>query len=306
MLTAHITARNYCKMKKVKVIMIDAFRPEYLNYAPYLASLTNKFQWGELEMPIGHGGGIETFFRGESKVLATFYKKENSSLRWIRSFIFLEKFGKIGRLVIDCLINFLRFVEGKELHKTGKIPLRQLWKMEMNDSKKAYKNLEIEYFYISELDKVGHKYGPESEEIRKAVREVDRKISTMNFDMIFSDHGMMEVKKVVSIPETEDCMIESDMARFWGKKPVIKIKEGKWIEWPDKSYGDYIFLANPGVLIFPNYWNYSKIKGMHGYDGKTPEMKGIYIIKREGKRKDLRVRELHLILKEMLKKLNVY
>jgi len=280
-------------MKKLKVIMIDAFKPEYLKHAPYLSSLIKKFEWGELEMPIGHGGGMEIFFRGNSNVLATFYKKENSSLKWIKNFIWAEKFGKIGRLFVDCLINFFRLIKGKELHRTGKIPLRQLWKFEMHDSKKVWKDLNVEYKYFPELDRIGHKYGTKSLEIVKEIRKIDKDISKMDFDIILSDHGMMDVQKTISVPETKDCIIDTDMARYWGEKPKFNFENGKWIEWEDKSFGDFIFLANPGVLIFPNYWSGSKDKAMHGYDGKHPEMKGIYILKKQGKKKDLKVEELH-------------
>ena len=163
--------KSYCKMKKFKIVMIDAFKPKYLEYAPYLSSLTKNYQWGELEMPIGHGGGMEIFFKGKSTMLATFYKKENSSLKWIKNFIFLDKFGKIGKLIIDCIINSLRFIQRKELHRTGKIPLKQLWKLEMNNSKEAYSKMKVKYIYFSDLDKMGHKYGTKSSKLIKTIKK---------------------------------------------------------------------------------------------------------------------------------------
>jgi len=290
-------------MKKLKIIMIDAFKPEYLKYAPFLSSLTKKCQWGELEMPAGHGGGMEIFFKGKSDALATFYKKQNSSLRWTKHFTWLEAFKELGRIKIDFMINFPRLIRNKELHRTGKIPLKQLYKMEMHDSKEDYKNLNVTYRYFPELDKKGHKYGTESKEIEREIRKLDRKISKMKFDILLSDHGMADIKKTISVPETKDCLIESDMARYWGEKPDFSSREGRWIKWQNKSYGDYIFLANRGVLILPNYWQRNKkVKAMHGYNGKDKEMKAFYLIKKEGKRKDLKVEELHKILEEMLKR----
>lgn len=296
-------------MKKLKIIMIDAFKPEYLKYAPYLSSLTKKYQWGGLEMPPGHGGGMEIFFKGKTDALASFYKKENSSLSWIRFFLWIEIFRDFGRIIIDCMINFPRLIQGKELHKTGKIPLKQLYKMEMIDSKKFYKNLPIKYKYFSKLDKVGHKYGTESQEIIKEIKKIDKKISKMDFDIILSDHGMANIKKVVSVPETEDCIIDSDMVRYWGDEKELEeireklpLKDWKILNWSNKKFGDLIFLAETGVLISPNYWyGNKKIKAMHGYDGKDKEMKALYIIKKDGKKKNLKIEELHKIFEEMLK-----
>ncbi len=306
--------------------MIDAFKPSYLRYAPYLSSLTKKYEWGELEMPAGHGGGMEIFFKGKTDTLATFYKKENSSLNWIRYFTWLEKLGKLGRIAVDCMINFPRLIKNQELHRTGKIPLRQLYKMEMHDSKRDYKNLPIIYRYFPELDRIGHRYGTESREIINAIRKIDKKISKMKFDIILSDHGMADVNKIISVPKTKDCIIESDMVRYWGTeeelkeiKKLLPAEQGKIIAWLDKNYGDLIFLANKGVLILPNYWQGNrKVKAMHGYDGKSEDMSAFYIIKskaddkgkeedkggadkNEGKRKDLKAEELHKIFEKMLK-----
>ncbi len=287
-------------MKNLKIIMIDAFKPEYLKYAPYLSSLTKKFQWGELEMPTGHEGGVEIVFSGSSDKLALFYKEKNSSLKFLKYFTFLERFGKAGRFAIDSLVNFPRLLKGYELFKTGNIPLGQLCKFEFSVNKPFYKTKGIEYEYFGELDRIGHKYGTSSKEIISAIKEIDRKISKMDFDIIFSDHGMIDIHKEISVPITDNCFIDSDMARYWDKKPEFNPKYGKWIEWDNKKYGEFIFLANPGVLISPNYWQgKSMVKAMHGYNGKNQELKGIYIVNKKGDKKNLKAEGLNKIVKEM-------
>jgi len=284
----------------MKIIMIDAFKPEYLKYAPYLSSLTKKFQWGELEMPIGHEGGMDIFFSGNSDKIALFYRKENSSLSFLRYFSFLERFGKIGRFAIDCIVNLPRFLKGYELFRTGNIPLKRLCKFEFSVNKPPYKIKGVKYSYFRDLDSMGHKYGTDSPEVIKAIKKVDKKLSGLNFDIILSDHGMADIKKIISVPETENCFIDSDMARYWGEKPKFSSKDGKWIRWENKAYGDYIFLANEGVLILPNYWQGNKlVKAMHGYNPKSKDMKAFYIIKKEGRKKNMKVKELHRIFLEM-------
>jgi hypothetical protein len=284
----------------MRVIMIDAFKPEYLKYAPYLSSLTKKFQWGELEMPAGHEGGMEIFFTGDSNNLALFYKNGKSSLSFIKHLTFLEKFGKLGRFIVDSLVNLPRFLRGYELFKTGKIPLKQLWKFDFSVNKPFYKIKGVEYKYIQDLDAIGHKYGTKSQEMISAIKNVDKKLSKMKFDIILSDHGMVDIKKIISAPNTDNCFIDSDMARYWGEKPDFNSRYGKWIEWKDKRYGDFIFLANTGVLIFPNYWQgEASAKAMHGYDGKDKDMKAVYIINKEGNKKNMKVEELNKIFTEM-------
>jgi hypothetical protein len=289
--------------------MIDGFKQEYLESAPYLKSLTKKNMWGSLEMPPGHWGALEIFFKGYSTKLALFYKGEGG-FRWLRLFSFLENFGKFGRIIIDAIFNFPRFVKGQELFKTGCIPLKYLSEFDVCIGKPFHKNLPVEYIEIREIDKTGHKYGTKSGELKKIVGKVDRKISKMDFDIILSDHGMVDITGTARVSKTENCFIDSDMARYWGSKEELEkikrelpLKDGKIIEWPDKRFGQLIFVAKTGVLILPNFWQGGKkVKAMHGYDGKHKEMKAFYIINKKGKKKDLKVEQLHEIFKKMLRK----
>ncbi|VVB83576.1 Type I phosphodiesterase / nucleotide pyrophosphatase [uncultured archaeon] len=280
----------------MKIIMIDSFKPEYLEYAPYLSHLTKKFQWGELEMPLGFEGGMKTFFYGGNDMLAFFHKKENSRLKWTK------KVQWMGRLPVEILINLQRLLSRKRLFRTGNIPLKKLYKFDTEIGKPFEKIRGVEYLYIGEIDKIAHKYGTKSEETKKIIREIDRRVSKLKFDIILSDHGMIDIKKIISVPETKDCMIDSTFARYWGEKPNFNSKDGEWIDWKDKRYGDYIFLANPSVLILPNYWQGRiPVKAMHGYNPKCREMNGIYILNEEGKKKNLKVIELNKIFREKLK-----
>ncbi len=287
----------------MKVIMIDAFKPSYLEHAPYLKSLTEKYQYGELDMGIGHWNGVETLFSGKSEIISLFYKSNNNSLKFIRYFLWLKIFGKIGRFLVEALVNFPRLMNGYELVKTRNIPLNILYKFNISVKRHFAKKDDIEFRYFGELDKIGHKYGTKSLEIIKAINEVDKKISKMGWDLIFSDHGMADIEKTIEVPITEDCFIDSDMARYWGNEKELKIireklplEYGKIINWNEK-YGNLIFLANTGILIYPNFWNEKLVKAMHGYDGKDKDMKAFYIIKINGKRKDLVAEELYNELK---------
>ena len=289
--------------------MIDGFKPEYLQHAPYLNSLTQKNQWGELEMPPGHWGGVEILFKGQSDVLAVFYKSKNSSLKFVKYLSWLKKFGNLGRFVMDSIINFIRLIKRQELFRTGKIPLDKLHKFDIAIKKHFAKSKDIEYIYIPELDELGHKCGTKSPEMIEAIKKIDKQISELDFDLIFSDHGMADIAKKISVPITKDCFIDGDMARYWGDKEELEkikkqlpLKDGKILDWPNKKYGQLIFLANTGTLIFPNFWETTPSKAMHGYDGKHKDMKAIYILNKKGKKKNIKVAELYKIFREMRKK----
>ena len=51
------------------------------------------------------------------------------------------------------------------------------------------------------------------------------------------------------------------------------------IPWGDKRYGDIIWWANTGVLVFPDFFHrVKKYKGMHGYDPSKYENQGTCIV----------------------------
>jgi predicted AlkP superfamily pyrophosphatase or phosphodiesterase len=135
--------------------------------------------------------------------------------------------------------------------------------------------------------------------------------------IVLGDHGMLRVNKYLdlikfikentSLKINKDFIVflDSTIARFWcfNEKSKIEIKEllsnepfSKYgtvidkqiakefnIPYTDKRYGDIIWWANPGVLIFPDYFHkYKKYKGMHGYNPKDKNSHGFCIISYNG------------------------
>lgn len=50
------------------------------------------------------------------------------------------------------------------------------------------------------------------------------------------------------------------------------------IPWPDRRYGDHLWLANPGVLVFPDFFHrIAPYKGRHGYDPSLSESQGVCV-----------------------------
>lgn len=273
-----------------KIIMVDAFKPEYLEYAPYLRSLTKKYMYGRIKVPTGFICGMDIFFHGKSDILAKFRRSDN--LKWTKYFYWLGKFP------LAIIINTIRLLKNnKEFFWLYNIPLKKLQYFDVSIKKPLHENSGFEYKRIGELDPITHKYGTKAKETREAIKKIDGMLKNKDFDVLLSDHGMMNTKETISVPETDICFIDGIMARYWDKKPKINSKKGRWIR-GNKKYGNHIFLANPGVLIYPNYWNNIPDKGMHGYLGSCKEMDGFYIIKKKGDKKDVSMRTLNRLLKK--------
>lgn len=293
---------------KTKIICIDALKPEHIQYMPYLKSLTEKYMHGRLTPPLGFMSAEEVFLKGKSNILAFFYYNKNSFTKWTKKFSFLEIFGFYGRFFLNIVINIQAIIKRKHLMRTYNLPIKRLWYLD-TEIKSIRSNKNMDYIYINELDKIAHKYGTFSEKTIKCLRKIDRKLKKINFDILFSDHGMMDINKVIKVPESEICIIDSTLARYFGKKEELEkikiklpLKSGRIINWPDKKYGQLIFLANPGCLILPNFWQGNcPVKAMHGYDNYNKEMHGFYLIKKQGKERSLFMKELHESFKELWK-----
>lgn len=162
----------------------------------------------------------------------------------------------------------------------------------------ALKALAKDYWFIllklGSLDRLGHKYGPESEEVTRRLGEIDKIVkqvitrgtelnSRVHF-IIFSDHGMVPVSENVDLgqvlqglplrmPDDYLLFLNSTVANFWfhnerAKEIIVeelgKMKQGIVL---DKSklaeleienigpeYGDLMFALEEGYVFFPDYY----------------------------------------------------
>ena len=135
------------------------------------------------------------------------------------------------------------------------------------------KDFDFYPIYISILDAVGHKYGPESVEMKNALMQIDRELKTFyekvtssphNPAVIFcGDHGMSTVTSTIDIknaiddlkmldsePVIVDMFLDSTMARFWLKGENVdefnilkthleSVFKGKGILVNRENYNDY-------------------------------------------------------------------
>ncbi|HRF48141.1 MAG TPA: alkaline phosphatase family protein [Anaerolineales bacterium] len=175
------------------------------------------------------------------------------------------------------------------------------------------------YVQLSELDSLGHQYGPGSVQVRDACHRTDVLIAALlehcysQFQAVdvvaFGDHGMLSVFKTLDLETRLRALpwkqgrdytyfLDSTMARFWyhsaaARRDVLATlsatteghvlsedeKRAYHIEYCDPRNGDTYYLANPGVLLFPNFFQHqAPVKGMHGYDPELPDNQGVLII----------------------------
>jgi hypothetical protein len=166
------------------------------------------------------------------------------------------------------------------------------------------------YLHFAELDWNGHRYGPESCQYRKALKELDtavevvyRHLSSM-FDevngVIFGDHGMVSIQRLVDVdaalrktdlrvPRDYVYFLDSTQARFWfqhesarriTEKALASLEGGRILREEDHKhlhirfhhdrFGQLIFVADGHTLIFPNFFQH--LSSAQGMHGYLPDV----------------------------------
>lgn len=175
------------------------------------------------------------------------------------------------------------------------------------------------FFLIGNLDRIGHKYGPNSPELSNELSIVDRGIKEVvncalsRFDevslVIIGDHGMVEVTKTLDIKgifkglkskfgKDYIYFLDSTMVRFKIftqearneiKEALLDVKDGHMLDedeigryhlnYGHTKFGDIIFVVDPGVLVFPSYYDTrTPVKGMHGYLPENTEQQSYFLL----------------------------
>ncbi len=174
----------------------------------------------------------------------------------------------------------------------------------------SLKKYDVSYLHIWQLDALEHKYGLHSNQAKEYLKEIDTELKklTQNKKMniiIFSDHGGVNVTKTknpLPIIKKYDCdyFIGSTTLQIWLKnKDKSKLDELKkelkqkdflvydknniekqlFIPYKREFVGDVLAFVKPGHQIYPDFFrDTARVKSMHGYSEKTPELNGLFII----------------------------
>jgi hypothetical protein len=129
---------------------------------------------------------------------------------------------------------------------------------------------------------------------------------------VFSDHGMancdelLDLKRAIEeldlrMPQDYAVVYDSTMARFWFfndrarwkvTECLKNVREGRIVDdeelkqlgafFPDRYFGELIFLVKEGVLITPSHMGARPIRGMHGYHPDDPNSFAFICTNQEG------------------------
>jgi hypothetical protein len=178
-------------------------------------------------------------------------------------------------------------------------------------------NTQLAFVYLHHIDMASHVLGIESRLFWRSVRKTDAHVGaiTEHFAerfpghrlIVFSDHGMSRVDRIVSYPDlwthprfpSDFCFaLDATMVRLWfsGEDPALRddIRRrvaagapGRFLtsaelaafrlDLSDRLYGDEIYLLEPRTAIFPNFHSMQRPKAMHAYDPDDLEQQGIFI-----------------------------
>jgi Type I phosphodiesterase / nucleotide pyrophosphatase len=179
------------------------------------------------------------------------------------------------------------------------------------------------FVHLPALDALGHQYGPGSREVQAQLGGVDRLCELIThraldlFDdpvLVFAgDHGMLPVVRHANPAARIEAtglrfghdlayFIDSTMVRCWyfteAARRTVRAafagcEGGKWLDAPDRRRwqidgidarnGEDYFLADPGVVFSPSFFDWTGEhvpRGMHGYAPDAVDNRGLFLAHR--------------------------
>jgi hypothetical protein len=173
------------------------------------------------------------------------------------------------------------------------------------------------FVYLHHIDMASHVLGIDSRLFWRSVQKTDTHVDAIvqRFKkrfrdhrlIVFSDHGMSKVDRIVSYPDLwthprfprDFCFaLDATMIRLWwesddqGLRAEVRGRvaagaPGRFLsaddiarfrlDLSDRLWGDEIYLLEPGTAIFPNFHSMQRPKAMHAYDPDDLDQQGIFI-----------------------------
>jgi hypothetical protein len=170
---------------------------------------------------------------------------------------------------------------------------------------------DVLFLYTADLDALLHHEGTGGTRVRERLRTYDAFVRSLaetppgarpRWVYLCSDHGMVDVSECVDVMSAlaplavrrgrdYDAFFDSTMARFWwrhaGAREAVHAAlagegRGHWLaaeelaregaDFPERDYGEDIFLLRPGALLVPSFMGSRPVAAMHGYDPGHPDM----------------------------------
>ncbi|KAJ3588193.1 hypothetical protein NHX12_011787, partial [Muraenolepis orangiensis] len=142
---------------------------------------------------------------------------------------------------------------------------------------------EMAAVYYEKIDVEGHHFGPDSHQLKMALRELDTAIQTLNKKikdmdmgdklnvMMFSDHGMTPIKWMERVIELDKHINMSDLVKMMDRGAVVSV-------WPkhnkhQENQAKLPYWKN-GTGVASGWQN-----GWHGYDNDCMDMRAFFLAK---------------------------
>ncbi len=201
------------------------------------------------------------------------------------------------------IVDFLQ--ENDIAHHVSDPALRETENLEHLIAELKDGSIDFAFVYLPELDGLLHRVGNQSPEVPLKLEAYDlwiqRVLETAREHYeevrlyVFSDHGMANCEthlnlmdEIESLPlrmgKDYAAVYDSTMARFWFFTPeaarliserLEAVPQGRILSddeleqmhclFPDRYFGELIFLVHEGVLIVPSHMGQRPIRAMHGY-----------------------------------------
>lgn len=174
----------------------------------------------------------------------------------------------------------------------------------------ATEKLDFAFLYWPDLDGLMHRVGNAAPDVPQKLRSYEAQLRQLiacahaHYDevrlYVFSDHGMANCDKSIDLRAMIDALgfkmgedyavvYDSTMARFWffddrARREIVAcltdvragsiLTDAELIElgtfFPDRYFGELIFLLEEGTLIVPSHMGERAIRAMHGYHPDAP------------------------------------
>jgi predicted AlkP superfamily pyrophosphatase or phosphodiesterase len=174
----------------------------------------------------------------------------------------------------------------------------------------AAESIDFAFLYWPELDGLLHRVGNDSPQVAVKLRAYEQKVNQLLATArahyadvqlyVFSDHGMANCDRHIDLRAKIDALgltfgvdyavvYDSTMARFWffnatARAKIVAclehVREGEMLSdaeltdlgtfFPDRYFGELIFLVEEGTLIVPSHMGERPIRAMHGYHPDAP------------------------------------
>jgi hypothetical protein len=174
----------------------------------------------------------------------------------------------------------------------------------------AAERIDFAFLYWPELDGLMHRVGNNSPAVPEKLRDYEKGLARLLAAArehyqdvhlyVFSDHGMANCDRLLDLQAKVDALgfkmgrdyaavYDSTMARFWffnekARREITTCFDGLFegdilndanladlgALFPDRYFGELIFLVDEGVLIVPSHMGERPIRAMHGYHPEAP------------------------------------